>query len=176
MQTTDSRNLFQSSASLSKQDARQRKLVRAAKVGDPIELGSKVVRMVVRGQEAYTAESGWVARRVDLRVNSRCLFFFPETSHESDSKRLETDESEKLSRYFASPVFVFPFSFLGLADWKDEKDLQSPRRSMHLLGILRSRSITHRMPRSTELVFGGGGNTRTRQRDRSIGPLHRIMG
>jgi hypothetical protein len=86
MQTTDSRNLFQSSASLSKQDARQRKLVRAAKVGDPIELGSKVVRMVVRGQEAYTAESGWVARRVDLRVNSRCLFFFSRTSHESDQK------------------------------------------------------------------------------------------
>jgi hypothetical protein len=69
MQTTDSHNLFQSSASLSKQDARQRKLVRAAKVGDPILLGSKVVRMVVRGQEAYTAESGWVVRRVDLRVN-----------------------------------------------------------------------------------------------------------
>ncbi len=70
MQTTDTSNLFQSDAAYDKEEARARKRVRAARVGSPIELPSKVLRMVVRGQEAWTAESGWVARRVDLHVGS----------------------------------------------------------------------------------------------------------
>lgn len=71
MQTTDSSNLFQTTAALNKESARSRKLVRAAKVGDPILLPgqSKVLRMRVRGDDCWTAESGWVARRTDLKVS-----------------------------------------------------------------------------------------------------------
>ncbi|KAI5450464.1 hypothetical protein NCC49_003086 [Naganishia albida] len=66
MQTDDASNLFQTDAALAKSDARKSKAQRASKIGNPISLSSKILALEVRGQEAWVAESGWVARRVDL--------------------------------------------------------------------------------------------------------------
>ncbi|KAJ9116746.1 hypothetical protein QFC20_000681 [Naganishia adeliensis] len=66
MQTDDASNLFQTDAALAKSDARRSKAQRASKIGDPISLPSKILALEVRGQDAWVAESGWVARRVDL--------------------------------------------------------------------------------------------------------------
>lgn len=69
MQTADAQNLFQTDAAIEQDERRQIKSVRAAKLGDPIVLSSKIIKLEVRGQDAWTAESGWVARRTDLRVS-----------------------------------------------------------------------------------------------------------
>ncbi|KAJ9108121.1 hypothetical protein QFC19_002588 [Naganishia cerealis] len=66
MQTDDASNLFQTDAALEKSDARRLKAQRASKIGDPIQLPSKVLALEVRNQDAWVAESGWVARQVDL--------------------------------------------------------------------------------------------------------------
>ncbi|GHJ84326.1 hypothetical protein NliqN6_0728 [Naganishia liquefaciens] len=66
MQTDDASNLFQTDAALAKSDARRVKAERASKIGDPISLPSKVLALQVRAQDAWIAESGWVARRVNL--------------------------------------------------------------------------------------------------------------
>jgi hypothetical protein len=71
MQTDDASNLFQTDAALAKSDARRSKAQRASKIGDPISLPSKILALQVRGQDAWVAESGWVARRVDLTVSRR---------------------------------------------------------------------------------------------------------
>lgn len=71
MQTDDASNLFQTDAALAKSDARRSKAQRASKIGDPISLPSKILALEVRGQDAWVAESGWVARRVDLIVSRR---------------------------------------------------------------------------------------------------------
>jgi hypothetical protein len=68
MQTDDASNLFQTDAALEKSDARRLKAQRASKVGDPIQLPSKVLALEVRNQDGWVAESGWVARQVDLVV------------------------------------------------------------------------------------------------------------
>jgi hypothetical protein len=68
MQTDDASNLFQTDAALEKSDARRLKAQRASKIGDPIQLPSKVLALEVRNQDAWVAESGWVARQVDLLV------------------------------------------------------------------------------------------------------------
>lgn len=70
MQTDDASNLFQTDAALAKSDARRIKAQRASKIGDPISLPSKVLALQVRGQDAWVAESGWVARRVNLTVST----------------------------------------------------------------------------------------------------------
>lgn len=44
------------------------KAERTKDVGEPIQLKGKVIRMVVRDQEAWTVGSDAVARRVDLKV------------------------------------------------------------------------------------------------------------
>ncbi|RSH82685.1 uncharacterized protein EHS24_007679 [Apiotrichum porosum] len=68
MQTTDTGLLFQSSQQLADASTRERKIVAAEKVGNPIKVTSKVLDLVVRGQDAWTAESGWQARRLDLNI------------------------------------------------------------------------------------------------------------
>ncbi|KAK1926091.1 putative cytoplasm protein [Papiliotrema laurentii] len=65
MQTSNPDYLFQSSAQLQDTDNRKRKRAAAAGVGSPLDVG-KVIDLVIVGGEAYVAESGWQARRVDL--------------------------------------------------------------------------------------------------------------
>ncbi|CUA76000.1 Katanin p80 WD40 repeat-containing subunit B1 [Rhizoctonia solani] len=66
MQTTDSSNFFRSEADIAAEEARARKAERTKHIGNPIELKGKVIRLVVREGEAWTAESGSVIRRINL--------------------------------------------------------------------------------------------------------------
>ncbi|WVR03549.1 hypothetical protein IAU60_000541 [Kwoniella sp. DSM 27419] len=68
MQSSDPGHLFQTTSDLAQDVNRQRKLKAAEKIGDPINVSSKVLDLVVRGQEGWTAESGFQARRFDLRT------------------------------------------------------------------------------------------------------------
>ncbi len=66
--TSDTRLLFQTDQQI-KADANHKRKARAAeKVGHPIKVSSKIIDFEIWGQEAWTAESGWQARRVDLAV------------------------------------------------------------------------------------------------------------
>lgn len=69
MQTTDPGLLFQTSAQLAEASDRERKIEAAAKIGDPIKLSGKILDLKVIGDDAWTAESGWQARCVDLSVS-----------------------------------------------------------------------------------------------------------
>lgn len=71
MNTADTSKLFQSDAQLAHQEARARKAVLTKTLGDPIQLASKAIRLVVRDQDAWVAESGWVVKRIDLNVGTR---------------------------------------------------------------------------------------------------------
>ncbi|CAE6446631.1 hypothetical protein ACGC1H_002903 [Rhizoctonia solani] len=66
MQTTDSSNFFRSEADIAAEEARARKAERTKHIGNPLELKGKVIRLVVRNGEAWTAESGSVVRRINL--------------------------------------------------------------------------------------------------------------
>ncbi|KAG8908183.1 hypothetical protein FRB99_008726 [Tulasnella sp. 403] len=68
MQTSDTDNFFRTEADLLGEQARNDKFQRNKNVGDPIDLGAKVIKLVVRGDEAWTAESSKVVRRVDLKT------------------------------------------------------------------------------------------------------------
>lgn len=68
MQTSDPGHLFQTTAQLKQAASRERKLKAAEKIGSPITLSSKVLALEIRDSHAFTAESGWQARRVDLKV------------------------------------------------------------------------------------------------------------
>ena len=75
MQAASTDHLFQTDAELAKAAARAAKAQRIAALGRPIALSSKPLDLAVRcdgteGQaEAWTAESGGVARRVSLEVS-----------------------------------------------------------------------------------------------------------
>lgn len=68
MQTNDPSLLFLSSQQLSDAASRENKIKAAENVGAPIKTSSKVLDLTVLGSDAWTAESGWQARRVDLNV------------------------------------------------------------------------------------------------------------
>lgn len=72
MQTASTDNLFQTDAEIEKAAARQAKSVRTAELGWPMRLSSKPLDLAVRYQdgrgEAWTAESGFLVRRLDLEV------------------------------------------------------------------------------------------------------------
>lgn len=68
MQTVSDDQLFQTDAQLELSDRHARKAEVVKDVGNPIQLSSKALDLVVRGNDAWTAESGWQARRVDLLV------------------------------------------------------------------------------------------------------------
>ncbi|OXC71158.1 cytoplasmic protein [Cryptococcus neoformans Ze90-1] len=68
MQTSDPGHLFQTTAQLKQAASRERKLKAAEKIGSPITLSSKVLALEIRDSHAFTAESGWQARRVDLKT------------------------------------------------------------------------------------------------------------
>jgi hypothetical protein len=69
MQTTDPSLLFQTTADLASAADRERKIRAAEHIGSPIRLASKILDLCIDGDDAYTAESGWQARRVDLTVS-----------------------------------------------------------------------------------------------------------
>lgn len=102
MQTDDASNLFQTDAALAKSDARRIKAQRAAKIGDPISLPSKVLALQVRGQDAWVAESGWVARRVNLMVSaaanfvSRLLIYYTRLAKQEKSLKVIKDHAHRL--------------------------------------------------------------------------------
>ncbi|KAG9079516.1 hypothetical protein FS749_008455 [Ceratobasidium sp. UAMH 11750] len=75
MQTTDPSNFFRSEADLIAEDARAQKAEQTKHLGHPIELKGKVIRLVVRNGDAWTAESGAVIRRTDL-VTSQSVQVF----------------------------------------------------------------------------------------------------
>ncbi|KIJ44229.1 hypothetical protein M422DRAFT_67525 [Sphaerobolus stellatus SS14] len=68
METTDVNNLFRAEADIAKDLVRQEKAERTKDLGSPLELSGKVLSLVVRGSEAWTAEGGRVARRIDLET------------------------------------------------------------------------------------------------------------
>lgn len=73
MQTTDPGLLFQTSQQLADTSNRERKIAAAQNIGSPIKLSSKVLDLIVSGDEAWTAESGWQARCIDLAVSTNGL-------------------------------------------------------------------------------------------------------
>ncbi|KAG9103127.1 hypothetical protein FRC06_000153 [Ceratobasidium sp. 370] len=66
MQTADASNFFRSEADLISEDVRAQKAKQTRHLGNPIELKGKIIRLVVRNGDAWTAESGAVVRRTDL--------------------------------------------------------------------------------------------------------------
>ena len=68
MNTSDESKLFQTDAQLAQKEAQSRKAVLTKTIGSPIQLASRAIKLRVRGQDAWVAESGWVVRRVCLHV------------------------------------------------------------------------------------------------------------
>ncbi|WWC58216.1 uncharacterized protein I303_100752 [Kwoniella dejecticola CBS 10117] len=68
MQSSDPGHLFQTTQQLNQSKNREKKLKASEKVGEPINVSSKVLDLVIRGQEGWTGESGFQARRLDLRT------------------------------------------------------------------------------------------------------------
>ena len=71
MNTSDESKLFQTDAQLAHKEARARKAVLTKTIGRPIQLPSRAIKLKVRGQDAWVAESGWVVRRICLHVSLR---------------------------------------------------------------------------------------------------------
>ncbi|BEJ12499.1 hypothetical protein CspHIS471_0209590 [Cutaneotrichosporon sp. HIS471] len=66
MQTTNPGLLFQTSQQLTDASDREHKLEATQNIGSPIKLSSKILDLIISGDDAWTAESGWQARCVDL--------------------------------------------------------------------------------------------------------------
>lgn len=71
MQTKNTDLLFRTDDDLKDDERIRRKATAAAKTGSPVQLTSQVLRVHAVGNIAWTAESGWQARRVDLMVSRR---------------------------------------------------------------------------------------------------------
>ena len=70
MNTSDESKLFQTDAQLAHKEARARKAVLTKTIGRPIQLPSRAIKLKVRGQDAWVAESGWVVRQICLHVGT----------------------------------------------------------------------------------------------------------
>lgn len=81
MQTTDTGLLFQTEDQITDGKRHAKKLVAAAKVGQPINVNGKIIDFIISGSTAYIAESGWQARQLDLKVGP-LPFLSVETLHE----------------------------------------------------------------------------------------------
>lgn len=98
MQTTDVDNLFQAEADIKGAQARQQKAERTKDIGEPIDLKSKIISLVVRDQDVWTAESSKVVRRIDLNSGKTlqvykghtgpvtCLAFYDTKDSDGSSK------------------------------------------------------------------------------------------
>jgi hypothetical protein len=69
MQSSDPGHLFQSTQQLLEDARRSNKRKAAERVGDPLTVG-KVINFVIHGSTLYSAESGWLARQVDITVSN----------------------------------------------------------------------------------------------------------
>ena len=70
MQTTNSNLVFKTDAQIVADSNSDRKREAAKLVGQPIQLSGKIINFAIVGQDAFVAESGWLARRVSLEVGS----------------------------------------------------------------------------------------------------------
>jgi len=89
----DTSNFFRTEADLALGEARKEKASRTKEHGSPIELASKAIKIEVRGDNVWTAESGGLARKYSLETGKllqsfrghtgpvTCLAFFPSTSY-----------------------------------------------------------------------------------------------
>ncbi|KNZ44140.1 uncharacterized protein VP01_947g7 [Puccinia sorghi] len=81
MQTVDEGKLFQSDAQLSLAEGRRLKSLAdhrpSAENGYPIILPSKPLQLVIDGDDAYVAQNGFVAQRVDLKVHTYLKLVYP---------------------------------------------------------------------------------------------------
>jgi hypothetical protein len=71
MQTTDTGLLFQTNQQLDAAAQRKLKIAASEDVGSPITVSSKILDVQVIWPNAWTAESGWLARQIDLQVSLR---------------------------------------------------------------------------------------------------------
>jgi hypothetical protein len=70
MQTADTGLLFQTNQQLDAAAQRKLKIVASEDVGSPITVTSKILDVQVIWPNAWTAESGWLARHLDLEVGT----------------------------------------------------------------------------------------------------------
>ena len=70
MQTADTGLLFQTNQQLDAAAQRKLKIVASEDVGSPITVTSKILDVQVIWPNAWTAESGWLARHLDLEVST----------------------------------------------------------------------------------------------------------
>ena len=70
MQTADTGLLFQTNQQLDAAAQRKLKIVASEDVGSPITVTSKILDVQVIWPNAWTAESGWLARNLDLEVST----------------------------------------------------------------------------------------------------------
>lgn len=75
MQAESVANLFQTTADLVRQQERELRQQQAGHLGEPVQLPSKPLALVVRSNEAWVAESGFVVRRIDLVVRLASLSY-----------------------------------------------------------------------------------------------------
>ena len=71
MQTTDTNLLFQTNQQIGAAAQRKLKIAASEDVGSPITVSSKILDVQVIWPNAWTAESGWLARHLDLEVGCR---------------------------------------------------------------------------------------------------------
>jgi hypothetical protein len=70
MQTADTGLLFQTNQQLDAAAQRKLKIVASEDVGSPITVTSKILDVQVIWPNAWTAESGWLARHLDLELST----------------------------------------------------------------------------------------------------------
>ena len=68
MQTADTGLLFQTNQQLDAAAQRKLKIAASQDIGNPITVSSKILDVQVIWPNAWTAESGWLARHLDLEV------------------------------------------------------------------------------------------------------------
>ncbi|WWC85896.1 uncharacterized protein L201_000763 [Kwoniella dendrophila CBS 6074] len=68
MQSSDPGHLFQTDSQLNQSVNREKKLKAAERIGEPINVSSKILDLSIRGQDGWTGESGFLCRRLDLRT------------------------------------------------------------------------------------------------------------
>jgi hypothetical protein len=68
MQTADTDLLFQTNQQIDAAAQRKLKIAASEDVGSPITVSSKILDVQVIWPNAWTAESGWLARHLDLEV------------------------------------------------------------------------------------------------------------
>ncbi|WWC66639.1 uncharacterized protein I206_100542 [Kwoniella pini CBS 10737] len=68
MQSSDPGHLFQTTEQLKQSSKREKKLKSSEKIGEPINISSKVLDLIIKDQIGWIGESGFQARKLDLRT------------------------------------------------------------------------------------------------------------